>query len=87
MKKLTIVLSLALFAACNKGGDTGKLEKLKDEACACKDKACGDKANKALDDAVEQMAKDMGGKEPDEATQAKVMAVMMEAGSCLSKLK
>ena len=79
-----MILSLAMFAACG-GGDAGELGKLKDEACACKDKACGEAVNKKLDAAIEKMGKD--GKEPDEATQAKIMSVMMEAGQCLAKLK
>lgn len=86
MKTILLSLSLLSFTACSKG-DTGELSKLKDDACACKDKACGDAVNKKMDEAVEKMAKDMGGKDPDEATQAKIMSVMMEAGKCLSKLK
>ena len=85
---LGISTSLALLlGACGGGGGAGKIEKLKDEACACKDKACGDAVNKKLDEAMEQMEKDMGGKEPDEATAGKIMGAMLEAGQCLSKLK
>jgi hypothetical protein len=87
MKNLIgIVFAAALAVGCGKGG-VGEIEKLKDEACACKDKACGDAVNKKLDDAVEKMAKEMGGKEPDEATAGKLMAAMMQAGECLSKLQ
>ena len=85
---LGISTSLALLlGACGRGGGAGKIESLKDEACACKDKACGDAVNKKLDEAMEQMEKDLGGKEPDEATSVKVMGAMLEAGQCLSKLK
>jgi len=85
MKKLVIAFVFA--AGCSKGANVAQLDKLKEEACACKDKACGEAVNKKLDDAVEQMAKDMGGKEPDEATAKKLMEVMTEAGQCIAKLK
>ncbi|MBS1122349.1 MAG: hypothetical protein H6Q90_4577 [Deltaproteobacteria bacterium] len=88
MKKyLALALSLSFVAACGKGAGVDKITKLKDEACACKDKACGDKVNKQLDDAMEQMAKDMGDKQPDEATTKALMAAMLDAGQCISKLK
>lgn len=83
MKKLIFIFAIA--AGCSKGVDVGKLDSLKNEACACKDKACGDAVNKKMDDAMEEMAK--GGKEPDEDTQKKLMTVMTEAGICLAKLK
>src|SRR5450432_4404458 len=48
MRNFSILfLSLAL-AACGKGGLDGKLDelqKIKDETCACKDKACADAAH------------------------------------------
>lgn len=75
---------LALTAACgSKGSD--KLDKLKDEACACKDKACAEEVNKKMDSAMEDMVKEFGDKEPDEATQKKLGSTMMEAGLCLAK--
>ena len=50
MRNFSIIsLSLALaLAACGKGGLDGKLDelqKIKDETCACKDKACADAAH------------------------------------------
>jgi hypothetical protein len=87
MKKYSaILLALSFTAACSKGG-IDKISKLTDEACACTDKACGDKVNKQLDEAVEQMAKDMGGKEPDESTTKQLMTQMERAGQCIAKLK
>jgi hypothetical protein len=80
----SIILAVSLFTACSKG-DVGELGKLKDEACACKDKACGEAVNKKLDAELDKLGKD--GKEPDEATQTKLMSVMAEAGVCLAKLK
>ncbi len=86
MKKLTgITFTLALLLGACGGGSAGKLEKLKDEACACKDKACATEVNKKLDAAMEDMVKEYGNKEPDEATQKKLGGIMMEAGLCLSK--
>ncbi len=87
MKRITFILALASLAACGKGANLDKIESLKTEACACTTKECGDKVNKQLDDAVEQMGKDMGGKEPDEATTKKLMETMLAAGQCISKLK
>jgi len=84
---LGISTSLALVLGACGGGSTAKLEKLKDEACACKDKACGDAVNKKLDAAMEDLEKEYGGKEPDEKEAGKLMGIMLEAGQCLSKLK
>jgi hypothetical protein len=74
---------LALGACGGKGSD--KLDKLKDEACACKDKACAEDVNKRMDSAMEDLVKEYGDKEPDEATQKKIAGSMMEAGMCLAK--
>lgn len=88
MKTIILGFAVALAAVgCSKGANVDKLDALKTEACACKDKACGDAVNKKMDDAMEDMAKAMGDKEPDEATQKKLMTVMTEAGLCLAKLK
>jgi len=84
---LGLATSLTLVLGACGGGSTGKLEKLKDEACACKDKACGDEVNKKLDAAMEDLEKEYGGKEPDEKDAAKIMGIMLEAGQCLQKLK
>jgi len=89
MKKTLLGISTVLLlslGACGKGG-VGNLEKLKDEACACKDKACADEVNKKLDEAVMDLAKDYGGKEPDEDTGKKIMGIMEEAGKCIAKLQ
>jgi hypothetical protein len=86
-KLIGFTVALVFAVGCSKGGDVGALSKLKDEACACKDKACGDAVNKKLDEAVEKMAKDMGGKEPEGETAKKLMEVMTEAGVCLAKLQ
>jgi hypothetical protein len=78
MKKLLLLVTFAM-AACG-GGEVDKLKKLKDEACACKDKTCADAVNKKMDDVLTGMKK-----EPS-ADEAKVlMDVMAEAGVCLAK--
>jgi hypothetical protein len=78
MKKLLLLVTFAM-AACG-GGEVDKLKKLKDEACACKDKTCADAVNKKMDDVLTNMKK-----EPS-ADEAKVlMDVMAEAGVCIAK--
>jgi hypothetical protein len=89
MKHLTTLLALSFaltVAACGKGAGVDNIVKLKDEACACKDKACAEATNKKLDEAMAQLEKDLGGKEPDEATTKKLMSAMTEAGVCIAKL-
>jgi hypothetical protein len=84
MKNLARLLSITVglsLAAC-KGGGVDDLAKLKDEACACKDKACAEAVNKKMDDAVEKLA---SGGEPDKATQDKLVKLMTESGLCLAK--
>jgi ethanolamine ammonia-lyase small subunit len=78
MKKLIIISLLSVFAtAC--GSDIDKLGKLRDEACACKDKACADAVNKKMDDMMTGM------KEPSADDAKKLMDIMAEAGVCLAK--
>lgn len=82
MTKIVVVASL-LFGACGGGGGVAdQLFKLKEEACACKDKACGDAVNKKMDAVVEGLKE-----EPDKETMTKITQVMAGAGLCLSKLK
>jgi hypothetical protein len=84
-KLMGIVFTGSLLLGACGGGSAGKLEKLKDEACACTDKACAEAVNKKMDDAMEDMMKEYGGKEPDAETQKKLGTTMMEAGLCLAK--
>jgi hypothetical protein len=79
MKKLLLLVSFSVFAAACGSGDLGKLTKLKDQACACKDKACADAVNKQMDEAMQGM------KEPSADEAKKFMEVMTEAGTCLAK--
>ena len=50
MTKINVLVMSTLLAlgACG-GKGSEKLEKLKDEACACKDKACAEKVEKKAD--------------------------------------
>jgi ethanolamine ammonia-lyase small subunit len=79
MKKLLLLATFSLFTAACGNGDLDKLKKLKDEACACKDKACADSVNKKMDEAMSGM------KEPSADDAKKFMDVMTEAGVCLAK--
>jgi ethanolamine ammonia-lyase small subunit len=79
MKKLLLLASLSLFGVACGGGDVDKLKKLKDEACACKDKACADAVNKKMDSTMEGM------KEPSADDAKKLMEIMTEAAVCLQK--
>ncbi len=79
MKKLLLLATLTLSAAACGNGDIDALGKLKDEACACKDKACAEAVNKKMDDYIEKM------KEPSKGDAEKLEKVMTEAGLCLAK--
>jgi hypothetical protein len=83
IKVLLAVLTLSFATtACSKGG-VGALKKLKDEACACKDKACAEEVNKKLDSAVEDLAK---GGEPSKSDGEAIMEAMTGASACLVPL-
>jgi hypothetical protein len=77
MKK-TMLMFVMVLGACG-GGDIDKLSKLKDEACACKDKACAEAVNKKMDQTMESM------KEPSASDMKKLESIMTEAGVCLAK--
>lgn len=78
MKNITLAFVLALgLGAC--GGDAAdEINKLAKDACACKDKACGDAVNKKLDKALEKLS--------SEEELKKVATALGEAGMCLGKL-
>ena len=80
MKKL--IIAFAFSVGCGGGGSAGELGKLKDEACACKDKACAEAVDKKLEAEIEKLS---GKGEPDDATKKKIVEVMLEAGECLAK--
>jgi hypothetical protein len=80
MKKLLLLATFSMLAAACGGGEVDKLKKLKDEACACKDKACADTVNKKMDEVLTSMKK-----EPSADEAKTLMEVMAQAGECLAK--
>jgi len=80
MKKLLLLATFSMLAAACGGGEVDKLKKLKDEACACKDKTCADAVNKKMDDVLTGMKK-----EPSADEAKTLMEVMAQAGECLAK--
>ena len=83
MKKLSILISLSFVlasAACGGKGDVDELRKLKEDACACKDKACAEAVNKKLDDKMSKM------KEPSKEDADTIAQLMVGAGLCIAKL-
>jgi hypothetical protein len=83
MTNITKVLSLSLLlsiGACGGGPSVADFEKLKTEACACKDKACADAVDKKIDAALDKM------KEPNEADGKKIMSLMADAAVCIGTL-
>jgi hypothetical protein len=79
MKLKLIALSVLLSSAAACGGGADEIVKLKDEACACKDRACAVAVNKKLDEKIEKMG------EPSEGDAKKIMAAMADAGECIAK--
>ncbi len=83
MKKLGMVIAvgaLGFIAACG-GGDKGKMKKMKEAMCACKDAACVDKVNKDYADFMKSMEdKYKGDKKPDED----MMKIGEEMAKCMS---
>lgn len=76
---LSMTVFLGLGAGC--GGDlVGKIDKLADEACACKDMACAEKVQAKLMDLVKDA------KEPSKGDQEKIMKSMERMGECMAKL-
>ena len=73
MKNLSIAflaaVSLMSFAGCKKKGGGGeamaKMSEFKNQMCACTDKACTDKVAGDMQKWQADMAKEMGGKEPE----------------------
>jgi hypothetical protein len=83
MKKIGMAIAigaLGLMAACG-GGDKGKMKKMKDAMCACKDAACVDKVQKDYADFMKSMEeKYKGDKKPDED----MMKIGEDMAKCMS---
>ncbi len=83
LKSILAMLSMTAFLALGSGcgGDlVKKIDKLADEACACKDMACAEKVQSKLMD----MVKDA--KEPSKGDQENIMKSMERMGECMAKL-
>lgn len=81
LKSLAAIFAVAgllgLGAGC--GNDlVDKMAELADEACACKDKACAEKVNQKIEDALKDA------KEPSKGDAEKIMKSMAKAGECLA---
>ena len=76
--RTTMVLVIALaLGGCKKKPSLEELTKVKDEACACPDKACAEKIDKQM----EKMLDGLEEKDLDEKTTSVVMDIAM----CLAK--
>jgi hypothetical protein len=74
-----IAIGLALGVAACGGGDKGKMNKIKDDMCACKDRACVDKVEKDN----EAFVKSLGEKYKDEKDVPKdLLAIGEEIDKC-----
>jgi chemotaxis response regulator CheB len=71
-----------VVAGCSKGG-VGALKKIKEEACACKTKACAEAVDKKMDAALSEIAKNG---EPSEADGKEIMSLMADATICTARL-
>ena len=80
MKKMLIPFLLlgALVTACGKKtASIDDMQKLKDEACACKDAPCAQSVNKKVDDVMTDDAIKAGGD--------KAMGIAFDIASCLAE--
>lgn len=92
MRNLKLIIAGLVFAAalpgigCGKGGLDGKLDelaKIKDEVCACKDKACADAAHDKYIAWKKGNSKD---DKPSEAQMKKFETLRTELNDCRHKL-
>ncbi len=83
LKTIVAMLCMTAFLALGSGCGSDmvtKIDKLADEACACKDLACAEKAQTKILDALKDT------KEPSKGDQEKVMKAMEKMGACVAKL-
>ena len=73
---IAIALVFSLFG-CGKKVSVAELKKLKEEACACKDKSCAEKVQKKVEDAVGNATEDELGKEGKD--------VVLDLAMCLGR--
>jgi Sec-independent protein translocase protein TatA len=73
-----LAMVLGLSACGGKAGEAiGAMKKAADDMCACKDKACADKVNAALEKTMEKY-KDVKGTEADGKKLEPIMKKMMD---------
>lgn len=77
MRYLPAIALVFALIGCGKKVTVDDLKKLKEEACACRDKACATKVQKKLEDKVGDATEDDIGKEG--------MSVAMDIAMCLAK--
>jgi len=77
MRQILLAIALVLAVGCTKKVSVAELKKLKEEACACKDKACAERVNKKVEDTIGNATEDDVGKEG--------MGVAMDIAMCLAK--
>lgn len=89
MKKLIVISSFLLLAACSKGSKADQFiadyGKIKDKLCACADKDCAVKA-KAEADAHERSAEDKGIGKPTKEQNDRFEKIEDEINACADKL-
>ena len=95
MSKITIAflaaVTVASFGCKKKGGGAGeamaKMGEFKDQMCACKDKACADKVQDAMNKWSAENAKNAGDKQekPDDKTMKEMQDVGTKYGECMAK--
>ena len=77
---IAVALGMVGLTACG-GGDKGKMKKMKEAMCACKDAACVDKVQKDYADFMKSMEdKYKGDKKPDED----MMKIGEEMAKCMT---
>jgi hypothetical protein len=75
--RFLLPITLVFALGCSKKVSVDDLKKLKEEACACKDKKCAAAINKKLEDKVGDATESDLGKEG--------MSVAMDIAMCLAK--
>jgi len=83
-----LILGLALATGCGKGGIDGKLDelsKMKDEACACKDKACADAAHEKFTTWNKGMKSEHKDDKPSDAQMKKYEELRTAMRECRNK--
>lgn len=95
MKKISIAfvaaMALASFGCKKKGAEAmGKMNKFRDDMCACKEKTCADKVNDEYTKWMQEMAKNASGNEKATATNEEDAKKMSDAATklqeCYNKL-